>query len=97
MTTFRVVRYTTRPAETAKNEDLVRAVYDELAERAPEGFRYATLRLGDNTFVHLAVADGESPLPQLSAFRAFQADLASRIEGPPERDEAAVVGNYRLL
>ncbi|GGB40710.1 hypothetical protein GCM10011492_34390 [Flexivirga endophytica] len=97
MTIFQAIRYTTHPADIAENERLVRAVYDELADSAPEGFRYATLRLGDSTFLHLAAADGEPPLPSLTAFQEFRAELPRRVEAPPQRDDVLMVGNYRLL
>ena len=61
-----VVRYTVKPGSEEENEELVRAVYRELAELRPEGFRYATYRLEDGrTFVHVAEqdGDGDGPLP----------------------------------
>jgi hypothetical protein len=98
MTTFHVVQYPTRPDATAENTRLVRAVYDELAQRRPARFRYATLLLGEDEFLHLAVSDaGPAPLPDLPAFQAFQRDLASRLTAPPRRSEARIIGNHRLL
>jgi hypothetical protein len=98
MTTFHVVQYPTRPDATAENTRLVQAVYDELAQQRPAGFRYATLLLDEDAFLHLAVNDaGSAPLPDLPAFQAFQRDLASRVTAAPRRSEARVIGNYRLL
>lgn len=71
-----IVRYRVKPGEAERNEELVRAVYGELAELDPGGFRYATYRLEDGlTFVHHAVqqGDGPAPLAGLPAFREFQA------------------------
>ena len=93
-----VVRYRVKPERVAENEELVRAVYAELAEAAPEGFRYATLKLEDGvSFVHVAVHEGENPLPGLASFRAFSAGVGERSEEPPVVSEADVVGSYRLL
>ena len=39
-----MVRYQCKPDRMAENEELVRAVYEELARTAPEGLRYATFR-----------------------------------------------------
>jgi hypothetical protein len=99
MNTFRVIQYTVRPDAVAENSRLVTSVYGELAERHPADFRYATLLVGGNTFLHLAVTDGAgpAPLPGLPAFRTFQNDLADRITAPLTRDDAVVVGNYGLL
>ena len=61
-----MVRYKVKPDQVAENETLVRAVYDELRELAPEDFRYATFRLEDGvSFVHLAWTNGDAPLSKL--------------------------------
>ncbi len=71
-----VVRYTTRPERADENQALVEKVFGELAERRPDGLRYATFRLEDGvTFVHVAsvdTEDGSNPLAATAAFGAFQ-------------------------
>ena len=61
-----VVRYKVKPERVEENERLIGRVYEELAESAPEGLRYATFRLDDGvSFVHIAsidTADGSDPL-----------------------------------
>ena len=53
-----MVRYKVKPDRVAENEELVRAVYEELAGTEPAGLRYATFRLDDGvSFVHLAATD----------------------------------------
>jgi hypothetical protein len=37
-----MVRYRVKPGRAAENEELVRAVYEELHRTQPPGFRYAT-------------------------------------------------------
>jgi hypothetical protein len=92
-----MVRYKVKPEHAAENERLVRAVYDELGDVAPEGFRYATFQLEDGvTFVHLAVSDGPPPLPELAAFRSFQQDIAARCDEPPVVTQLRRIGSYRL-
>jgi hypothetical protein len=39
-----MVRYRVKPDQAARNEELVRAVYDELHRTQPAGLRYATFR-----------------------------------------------------
>ncbi len=94
-----VVRYRTKPEHADENAELVRAVYDELAESAPDGFRYATFRLDDGvTFVHLALLDGvANPLVASPAFGRFQSGVAERCENGPVVMGATVVGDYGLL
>ena len=40
-----MVRYKTTETHAKANEDLVRAVFDELRAHAPQGLRYASYRL----------------------------------------------------
>jgi hypothetical protein len=92
-----VARYTVRSGQEERNVELVRAVYRELAELGPDGFSYATYRLGDGrTFVHVAEqeGDGKSPLPELMAFREFQAGIRERCEWGPEVGAAEVIGRF---
>lgn len=92
-----VVRYRVKPGSEEDNAELVRAVYRELAELAPAGFRYATYRLEDGrTFVHVASqeGEGESPLPGVAAFRQFQEGIRERCEWGPEAAAAEQVGRF---
>jgi hypothetical protein len=95
-----VVRYTVKPGRADENRRLVERVYAELAERAPEGFRYATFCLADGvSFVHVAaLAEGhENPLPAIPAFAEFTRDIAERCDVPPDAQDASVVGSYGLF
>ena len=88
-----LIRYRVKPGRAEENAELVRAVYAELAELSPPGFRYATFRDGD-TFTH--VAFGDSPLETLTAFARFREGLDERCEEPP-RVSHDLVGEYALL
>lgn len=95
-----MVRYRVKPDRVQENERLVADVYEELAEVQPDGFRYATFKLDDGTsFMHLATqADGvENPLPKLSAFGRFQAEIADRCGEQPVVTPLEEVGSFRLL
>ena len=90
-----MVRYRVKPERVADNEELVRAVYAELAEREPDGMTYATVKLDDGvSFVHVFAGERDA-LPQVAAFRRFREDLAARCEEPPVRTEMTAVGTYR--
>jgi hypothetical protein len=95
-----VIRYKTKPEMADRNAELVAAVFAELKAAQPEGLRYMSLRLEDDTFIHVvetAADDGTSLLPKLPAFAAFQSGIRERCAEPPLPKGAAVVGNYRML
>lgn len=89
-----VVRYRTKPDRADENQRFVEAVFEELAATNPDGLRYATLRLADDTFVHIADIEGENPLAATEAFANFQADLGDRCIEGPNPQEATLVGSY---
>ena len=91
-----MVRYRVKAGREAENEALVRAVYAELDELRVEGFRYATFRFDERSFVHIAFAEGEAPLPQLASFQAFTRDIEERCDEPPVVTELSEVGAYRF-
>ncbi|MCW3065052.1 MAG: hypothetical protein JWN32_2224 [Solirubrobacterales bacterium] len=101
MTEKRVmVRYRVKPEHVAENEELVRAVYEELHRLQPDGLRYGTFRLEDGvSFMHFAVetGDGPSPLAGLPAFRRFRAGVRERCDEPPVSAGLEEIGSYRLL
>jgi hypothetical protein len=98
--TFDVIRYQTKPEATEPNTELIRDVFRELAAAAPEHVRYAVLRTGDGTFVHVVSYDDDGDrdsLTGLPAFAKFVDGGEERRIAPPERAAVTVVGNYRML
>lgn len=92
-----VVRYRPRADRADENQQLVEAVFAELAETDPGGLRYATLRLADGTFVHIADVEGDTnPLASTAAFAEFQREIGDRCAdgAGPNPQEAVVVGSY---
>ncbi len=94
-----MVSYRVKVERAAENEALVRTVYDELHAAAPDGLRYATFKLDDGvSFVHLAeTEDGQNPLPDLQAFKDFQAAIGERCEEPLRVSELHAIGAFRLF
>ena len=94
-----IVRYKVKPDRVSENEELVRAVYEELRQAEPAGLHYATFRLEDGvSFVHIASSEGErTPLAELDAFRRFQADIRERCDEPPVVTQLHEVGSYRVF
>lgn len=95
-----VVRYRPLEDQADHNQALVEAVFAELASTDPGGLSYATLRLADGSFVHIAQIEEEhNPLSENQAFAEFQAGIRDRClegEGPMPLD-ATLVGSYRFL
>ncbi len=93
-----MVRYRVHPDRVAENEELVRAVYDELAAAQPDGLRYATFKLPDGvTFVHLAQHGEPNPLSTTAAFQRFQEGIRGRCDEPTAVTELHEVGSYRFF
>jgi hypothetical protein len=93
-----MVRYRVRPDRVTENEELVRAVYEELAASKPDGLRYATFKLPDGvTFIHLAQHDEPNPLSTNAAFQRFQEGIKARCDEPPAVTRLDEVGSYRLF
>jgi hypothetical protein len=92
-----MVRYRVKPEQAARNEELVRRVYEELRRTAPAGLRYATFVLADGvSFVHVASIETEdgSPLSDVAAFRAFRENIGARCDEPPAAFGLREVGSY---
>ncbi len=94
-----MVNYKVKPERVHENEELVRAVYDELSRTEPSGLRYATFRQEDGvSFVHLAeTEDGRNPLSDVEAFARFQANIRDRCDEPPVVTELHEVGSFRFF
>jgi hypothetical protein len=91
-----MVRYQVKPDRVAENEELVRAVYEELSRTAPGGFRYATYKLEDGvTFVHVAqTEEGRPPLGEIEAFKRFTAHIDERVDEGPVTSQIETIGSY---
>ena len=91
-----VVRYTTRPDAADENEQLIKAVFTQLAEQQPKGLRYVAIRLDDGvSFVHVAVLEQDhNPLAALPAFGEFVSAISERCADGPAPASGTVVGAY---
>jgi hypothetical protein len=93
-----MVRYKVKPDQVAANEDLVRAVFDELHRERPEGFDYTTFKLDDGvTFVHI-VTEHENvgrSLNDVEAFARFRERIGERCDEPPVASGLQEIGAYR--
>src|SRR5882724_2236706 len=94
-----LIRYKTKPDMADRNAELIAGVFEELKAAKPEGVRYLSLRLDDDTFVHFVETEAgdSSALPKLAAFQAFQNGIRERCVEPPLAGGVTIVGNYRML
>ncbi len=95
-----VVRYRPKADRADENQQLVEAVFAELADTDPGGVRYATFRLADGSFLHIADVEADpNPLGKVAAFAKFQEGIVERCdEGHgPNPQPAELVGSYRFF
>jgi hypothetical protein len=93
-----LIRYKTKPDAADRNAELIEKVFEELKTTRPDGVRYLSLRLDDDSFIHFVEAEeGSTPLPSLESFKAFQSGIRDRCVEPPQAGSATIVGNYRML
>jgi hypothetical protein len=96
-----MVRYRVKADRAAENETYVKKVFEQLERERPTGVRYATFKLDDGvSFVHIASIQSEggaNPLTELSAFKAFTADIKDRCEEPPVTVKLNEVGSYEFF
>ncbi len=95
-----IVSYTAKPGREQENAALVGAVFEELADARPAGFRYAVFQAPDSgEFIHLYTDEGAAPgaLQQLSAFQAFVAGAPDRHAQPATFKEFGLIGAYRTF
>jgi hypothetical protein len=93
-----MVRYKVKPERVAENEQLVRAVYEELQRTRPDGLRYATFRLEDGvSFVHIAFEEDDAKgLAEVEAFREFTRDIDDRCDEKPVVTILDEIGSFRF-
>jgi len=95
-----IVQYKVKHECAQENQDLIRKVFEELHRKAPAGVSYAVFKgLDGVSFLHIVSVDskaGDNPIPQLAAFKAFQAGIRERCEEPPLTTdlEAESIGSY---
>jgi hypothetical protein len=98
---YTLVTYTVKPGREDENAALVRAVFKELAQTRPAGFRYAAFHLPETRqFVHLYTDEGGTPgvnLQELPSFKAFVAGAADRHEQPATVTQPQLIGDYRTF
>ncbi|HEX5224165.1 MAG TPA: hypothetical protein VFW29_03445 [Solirubrobacteraceae bacterium] len=97
---YTMVTYTVKPGREEENAALVRAVFAELEQTRPEGFRYAVFQVpGSRQFVHLYTGEGAASgtLQQLPSFQAFIEGAQDRHEQAAAFAEPELVGDYRTF
>jgi hypothetical protein len=93
-----IVKYKLKRERVEEHEALIRAVFAELAETAPEGIQYGAFKQPDGvSYVHVAfVTAKKNPLDGIVAFKAFTARIGERCVEPPEAVELTQIGAYEF-
>ena len=97
---YTMVTYTVKPGREEENAALVRAVFEQLKQTRPTGFRYAVFQVPDTRqFVHLYTDEGSpsGALQQLPSFQAFVSGAQDRHERPAAFAEPQLIGDYRTF
>jgi hypothetical protein len=91
-----MVRYKLKKDRVAEHEALIKAVFAELVESAPEGIQYGAFREPDGvSYVHVAFIRGKkNPLDAIAAFEKFTARIGERCVDKPEVAEVTPIGVY---
>ncbi|MGH7438694.1 MAG: hypothetical protein ACRENE_23650 [Polyangiaceae bacterium] len=91
-----IVRYKLAKDRVEEHEALIRAVFAELAETAPEGILYGAFKQPDGvSYVHVAfITASKNPLDGIAAFKAFTARIGERCVDPPQAVEVEQIGAY---
>jgi len=96
-----MVRYKVMPDRIVENEGFIGKVFEQLKSEMPGGLRYSSFKLPDGrSFVHIVsieTVDGSNPLGELTAFKAFTAQIKDRCEDPPTAVELTEVGSYNFF
>lgn len=96
-----LVRYKLKAGRAEENEKLIRNVFEQLGRERPAGLRYASFKLEDGlSFVHIASLEAPgagNPLTELSAFKAFTAEIRERCAEPPVAASLTEIGAYRFF
>lgn len=95
-----VVHYRPKADQADHNQQLVEEVFAELNAADPGGVKYATVRLANGSFLHIADVEADpNPLGSIEAFARFQDGIVERCEPgeAPNPQAATLVGNYRLF
>ena len=92
-----LIRYRLKPDHVERNEELVRATFEELHRAAPAGLRYTVFKLEDGvSFMHISESEGEeSPLAGLASVQELRRELAERCEEQPVLAELTEIASYR--
>lgn len=91
-----VIRYEMKPDTAEENRELIKNVFAELADKKPDGLRYASFQLADGvTFVHVGTTpDDGNPLTETAAFQEFQKGFGERAATKPDANGAEIIGSY---
>jgi quinol monooxygenase YgiN len=96
-----LVMYKVKPDRVQENEELVKAVYEELRQNNDPDIHYATFKLDDGqTFANIASfasPEKQAELTESKSFQAFRENLPDRCEVPPNPQKLNEIDSYNFV
>ena len=96
-----LVTYKVKPDCIQENEELAKAVYEELRQSNDPDIHYATFKLDDGqTFAHIASfasPEKQAALTDSKSFTAFRENLPDRCEVPPNPQNLNEIDSYNFV
>ena len=96
-----LVTYKVKSDRVPENEELVKAVYDELRQNNDPDIHYATFKLDDGqTFAHIASFASpakQAELTESKSFQAFRENLPDRCEVSPNPQKLNEIDSYNFV
>jgi hypothetical protein len=90
-----LIRYRVRPQAVEEHLHLLAAIFDELEQRRPPGFRYESFGLEDGvTFVDVVAGHQPGLLSELTTWAPYRSTLAARCDQPPVLETLTATFTY---
>ena len=80
-----LIRYRTKPESADKNAELIAKVFEELKAAKPGGVRYLSLRLDDDSFMHIVETEDEDGPARFRGSRPSRRSRTAFASAAPSR------------
>ena len=93
-----VKRYKVKPEKAREHEREAASVFLELQAKSPAGLRCLVLKIGDGSYIHIAVIEDGAPLDgALESFGLFRVTILERCSERPLPSDVSIFRQYRML
>ena len=92
-----LARYKVKPEKAQEHERLTAELFQELQEKSPDGVRCLVLKLGDGSYVHMALfQEGTLLHSALESFPLFAITISERCIEPPVPGDVTIFREYGI-